>query len=181
MSDVLRSTGKKDFFSFDTSGGDENNDKILGVLENENGEINLDYMQAYGINSNSKNKTLAWAFIKFLMSEKMQSSTEFSGLPINNKALKEKVKMDISDILGISSDKGSENQNKELIETQQKVYDYYLKSINDFSGALNHYTIQDDTIKQMINTEVAYYFDGSKKANNVASTLQEKIELYLNE
>ncbi len=181
LSDVLRSTGKKDFSSFDTSGGDENNDKILGVLANENGDINLDYMQAYGINSNSKNKTLAWAFIKFLMSEKMQSSTEFSGLPINNKALKEKVKMDISDILGISSDKGSENQNKELTETQRKVYDYYLKSVNDFSDELNHYTIQDDTVKEMINTEVTYYFDGSKKATEVASTLQEKIQLYLNE
>jgi hypothetical protein len=73
------------------------------------------------------------------------------------------------------------DQNKELTAEQQKAYDLYVKSLEDFSAALNYYPIEDDTINSMISKETAYYFDGSKTADEVAAALQEKIELYLNE
>ncbi|WP_027398897.1 ABC transporter substrate-binding protein [Anaerovorax odorimutans] len=163
--------------SFDVMAGDESNDKLLGLLTNKEGNINFKYTQAYGINSNSENKGLAWAFIKFLIDGNTQS---FSiGLPINNEACLEKCK---SDILGLSLGENTmDQQGKELTEEQKKVYETYKKLIEKYSASLNCCPIKDDTIDTMIEKEVSYYFDGSKTANEVANILQKKIELYLNE
>jgi len=183
LGEALKSLGNSISYSIGIDTGNESNDKTLGLLSSKAGKINFNCMQAYGINSNSDNKALAWSFIKFLISDEMQSSQELSmiGFPINNAARMEKAKMDISGITGISPAEEAANQSEELTAEQKKAYDYYIKSIEDFSDVLNYYPIEDDTINHMIDKEVAYYFDGSKTADEVAKTLQDKIELYLNE
>lgn len=185
------------------SNGNEDHDKALGLLNNENQEVPFTYTQAYGINANSDNKALAWAFLKYLMSEEMQASVDVGrfGLPVNNAARLEKAKMDIT---GVSFQKGmlaaaqsqngkqdaASNQDKEqnqnvesteLTKSQQAALDQYVKTIEDFSDLLNYCPIQDETVKRMISEEVAHYFDGSKTAEEVAENLENKIELYLNE
>lgn len=154
-----------------TSAGNEENDLTLGLPENESGDVNFAYMQAYGINSNSDNKALAWAFVKHLMSKEVQTNMEVirASLPVNNDARLEKARMEIT---GASF---------ELTDSQQTALDQYVKTIEGFSDLLNHCPIQDDTINQMINEEVTRYFNGSKTTEEVAETLQKKIELYLNE
>lgn len=182
LGEALKSAGSESFYSFGTDLGNENNDKTLGLLTNADGEVEVDYFQAYGINSNSDNKALAWAFLKFLLSEEIQASQELTpiGLPVNKAAHLEKAQKDISGMVGMYAE-DTATQSKELTEAQQKAYDYYLKSTEEFSALLNHHSIQDDTINEMIDKEAKRYFDGSKSADEVASALQEKIELYLNE
>ena len=51
--------------------GNEDHDKRLGLITNENGKVNFNFFQAFGINANSDNKALAWAFVKYLMSEEI--------------------------------------------------------------------------------------------------------------
>lgn len=158
-----------------SDGGDTSNDKSLGSLTNDNGEAQFRYMQAYGINSNSKNKALAWAFLKFLMSGDIP--LESYSFPINNAARMDMIKLYISGQLF----DGKADPNKELTAEQKKAYETSTKSIEKFTNALNYYPIKDDNIDAMIEKEVDNYFNGSKTADQVASTLQEKIELYLNE
>nr|WP_315021333.1 extracellular solute-binding protein [uncultured Aminipila sp.] len=164
------------FKNIDTGAGDESHDKILGLVANKNGDVNFKYMQAYGINANSENKALAWAFIKYIMSDGVPMA-DYS-LPVNNSARMKKAKIDI---MGLTFSNNTMDQSKELTAEQKKIYDVYTKSIEKFSDALSYYPIKDETINNMINKEVDCYFDGSKTAEQVASTLQEKIELYLNE
>lgn len=169
---VLKETGMNIMVSFgNTSAGNEENDLTLGLPENESGDVNFAYTQAYGINSNSDNKALAWAFVKHLMSKEVQASLEGIrvSLPVNNAARLEKAKMEIT---GASF---------ELTDSQQTALDQYVKTIEGFSDLLNHCPIQDDTVNQMINEEAARYFNGSKTSEEAAETLQKKIELYLNE
>ncbi|WP_312654014.1 ABC transporter substrate-binding protein [Aminipila sp.] len=158
-----------------SDGGDTSNDKSLGSLTNDNGEAQFRYMQAYGINSNSQNKALAWAFLKFLMSGDIP--LESYSFPIKNTARMDMIKLYISGQLF----DGKADPNKELTAEQKKAYETSTKSIEKFSDALNYYPIKDDTIDTMIEKEVDNYFNGSKTADEVANTLQEKIELYLNE
>ncbi|MHC1723355.1 MAG: ABC transporter substrate-binding protein [Aminipila sp.] len=158
------------------NGGDTSNDKTLGSLTNGNGEVQFKYMQAYGINSNSKNKALAWAFLKFLMSNEIQLDSY--SLPVNNAARMDMIKLYISGQL--FSGKNADSVNA-LTAEQKKAYEACTKSIEKFTNSLNYYPIKDETIDTMIQKEVENYFNGSKTADQVASTLQEKIELYLNE
>lgn len=182
LEEALKRAGSEASYSFSTDFGNESNDKILGLLTNADEDINVDYFQAYGINSNSDNKALSWAFIKFLLSEEIQAGQEIAliGIPVNKAARSEKTQEDISGMTGMSTEEAS-TQSKELTEAQQKAYDYYLKSTEEFSALLNHHSIKDDAIDNMIEKEVNKYFDGSESADQVARTLQEKIELYLNE
>ncbi|QHI73532.1 hypothetical protein [Aminipila terrae] len=179
LNEAFKSVGAESsspFKDIDTGAGDESNDKILGLLTNQKGNVNFKYMQAYGINANSENKALAWAFIKYIMSDGVQMS-DYS-LPINNEARMKKAKIDI---MGLTFSEKPMEQSKDLTAEQKKVYDIYTKSIENLSDNLNYYPIKDDTINHMIEKEADNYFNGSKTAEQVASTLQEKIELYLNE
>lgn len=156
-------------------GGDTSNDKTLGSLTNDNGKVQFKYMQAYGINSNSQNKALAWAFLKFLMSGEIPLDSY--SFPVNNAARMDMIKLYISGQL--FSDKA--DPDKELTAEQEKPYETCTKSIEKFTNSLNYYPIKDETIDTMVEKEVDNYFNGSKTADEVANTLQEKIELYLNE
>jgi hypothetical protein len=68
-----------------------------------------------------------------------------------------------------------------LTEEQQQIMDDYLDTIRMLSDSLNFYPIQDDTIRTVLNDEIAHYFDGSRTAAEVIDTLHGKINLYLNE
>jgi ABC-type glycerol-3-phosphate transport system substrate-binding protein len=69
--------------------GIETDDEIAGIAANANGEVPFTYSQAYLINSNSKNKEAAWAFLKFMASGEMQAlggagGGMRAGLPLHN-------------------------------------------------------------------------------------------------
>ena len=74
----------------------EETDELIGPVTNSNGDIPFEFSQAYAINSNSKNKTLAWEFLKFLASEEVQTggASAIGGIPINNKAAYSKAKLE---------------------------------------------------------------------------------------
>jgi len=56
-----------------------------------------------------------------------------------------------------------------------------MKYHNEFVNALNFYPVTDQIINDMVYSEVEYFFSGSKSAEVVASVLQNKVFLYLNE
>lgn len=182
--EVLREERVKDGFqSFSFGGGitpgDEQNDKILGLLSGHNGNKSIQYFNALGINSNSSNKALAWAFLKYLLSEEIQSDPQMMiiGLPVNN-AAREELALKI-----ITSNYGNEasSEAKSLTAEQEKLVKRYADTVESLSDALNYWPIQDDTVKEMIHKETSRFFDGSSSSGEVAEALQKKVELYLNE
>lgn len=84
-----------------SSAGNEEDDEIAGMPTNENGEVAFSYSQGYSLNANSQNKRTAWEFLKFLLSEEIQTSSSLSpfGLPLNNNARAEKAKLLVSGAL----------------------------------------------------------------------------------
>jgi len=160
-------------------------DEIAGLLTNEAGEAAFRCYQTYGMNANSKNKALAWEFIKFMQSEEMQQSLNLLGLPVNNAAFVENSKVNLTKIPNYvpqGSDGYTVDGYHELSEEKyQRAYEDFMKYHNEFVNALNFYPVTDQIINDMVYSEVEYFFGGSKSAEAVASVLQNKVFLYLNE
>lgn len=151
-------------------------ERVAGVLGNKNGKVSFSHLdQSYAINSNSKNKELAWKFLKFLASEKMQSSRNLITQPINSKALENQ---SVYTVTGFTFD---ELANHEISTENKATYNDYIEKQKKYISEINTYTKRDATIDYLIQTEVASFFDGSKSATQVASELQSKVQMYLNE
>ena len=153
--------------------GVENDDELAGIQANENGVVPYTYSQAYGINANSKNKALAWAFIKFLMSEERQLSG-VNSLPINNAARAKKVELLLS---GAIMGRGATALN----DVQLAALANYRAAVEALSDKINAYVLHDTIIDDMLMLEATYYIEGSRTLDELARVLQNKVDLYLNE
>ena len=155
-------------------GGIEDDDEIAGIQALSDGSVPFRYGYGFGINSQSKNKELAWAFLKFLLSDAMQLSTNlYLGYPLNNKAREEKLELTYTGALyGMAMD---------LNDRQRRGLDDYKAAVEKLSDSINTFVIQDINISDMITAEIQYYFNGSRTADEVARVLQNKVDLYLSE
>jgi multiple sugar transport system substrate-binding protein len=156
--------------------GIEDDDELAGIQANENGVVPYTYNQAYGINANSKNKPLAWQFIKFLMSEERQLSgaNSPSALPINNAARAKKAGLILSgELMGRGA--------VALNDAQVAALANYRAALESLSDKINAYVPRDTIIDDMLVPEVTYYVEGSRTLDEVARVLQNKVDLYLNE
>jgi len=153
----------------------EDDDLIAGIQANSDGSVPYRYNQAFGINSASKNKQTAWAFIKFLLSKDMQLSANLNltGLPVNNEARKEKTRMFFSGAMyGMLSDLDEQGL-KSMLE--------YLEAMENLSDLINSFDHRDTYINDMITGDVQFFIDGSRSAEETARIIQNKASLYLNE
>ena len=93
--------------AFTIGGANTDNHEIAGLLANNEGKAEVNYMQAFGINANTKNARLAWEFIKFLLSEDEQLSIHIIGTPVHRAAAAEDVKQEITMLSRFSGFAGS--------------------------------------------------------------------------
>jgi multiple sugar transport system substrate-binding protein len=157
------------------SPGIDDDDEIAGIQANADGSVPFSFNQGFGINSQSKNKALAWAFIKFLLSKEMQLSTNLinTGLPLNNAARAEKAELAFSGTLA--------GPGTAMNDQQRRAMENYKAAVESLSDSINCYVVQDTSLNDMIAQEVQYYFGGSRTADEVARVLQNKADLYLSE
>ncbi|MCL2833615.1 MAG: extracellular solute-binding protein [Treponema sp.] len=171
-----RGTGRQTrMITAGVSAGIEDNDEIAGIQANADGTVPFNFNQGFGINSQSKNKETAWAFMKFLLSKEMQLSTNIMnfGLPVNNQAREEKAALTFSGAaMGI---------NMPVNDQIQTAIENYKTAVEKLSDSINTYVVQDTSLNDMIAQEVQYYFSGSRTADEVAKVLQNKADLYLSE
>ncbi|MGL5435732.1 MAG: ABC transporter substrate-binding protein [Lachnospiraceae bacterium] len=154
--------------------GIETDDEIAGIGAGENGTVPFTYQQAYGLNANSLNKATAWAFLKFLLSDEIQSSP---GMPIGSFAVHNEARMlQAENLYQMLFTEGGK-----LDEVQQKALKDYLAVTEDMADQISSYTIQDTVIEDMVKQEIVYFFEGTKTAEEVSDVLQNKVDLYLNE
>lgn len=160
------------------------NDTVLGLGKGQDGSQVFTYNQAYGMNANSQNKRLAWEFIKFMASQEMQESlqmhvTGLLGLPIHNEARNNKAADGIVGELFMQT--GEPTADKTLTDEQQAALDDYIGAIEKYSDMLNVCPIEDVTINSIIHAEVKAFFEGQSTSDEIASAIQSKVDMYLNE
>ena len=151
----------------------EEDDKISGIQANTDGKIPFSYNLGFGINSLSKNRETAWAFIKFLLSKEMQLSPYIFNLPVNNEARNEKIQFDFKMAFGM--------YDEELNNRQLQAMENYILTLESLSDMINGYVIQDSNVNDMMMQEVQYFLNGSRTAEEVTKILQNKADLYLGE
>ena len=151
-------------------------DEIAGPMIDSEGNTPFNCNHAYGINSNSRNKKLAWEFLKFLLSEQMQQNLSLGGLPVNNAAFTKT--QEIFFATGLSSD----GSRMEIVEEEYlNAYNDYMEFLDSFLNRPSFFPETDKTIKEMIKKEVILFFEGSKSAEDVTNALQNSVQLYLSE
>jgi multiple sugar transport system substrate-binding protein len=155
----------------------DTDDKLIGMLENAKGEAAFDFNQGFAMNANSKNKRLAWEYIKYLTSYETQSASTFMTMSLNKPAHAEQTRRALAGQLGQDTDsKGS------LSDQAQRELDAYMEAVDELAGRINTYVVKDSIVTQMINDELFQYtFGRSESAEETASAIQNKLFLYLNE
>jgi multiple sugar transport system substrate-binding protein len=156
--------------------GIDTDDEIAGIQVNADGSVPFTYRRGFGINSQSKNKETAWAFLKFLLSRETQVSADMllnTGFPVNNKAREERLEFSFSGMF--------RNSNGVLNDQQRQALEKYKATVETLSDSINCFVVQDTSLNDMIAQEVQYFFDGSRSASEAARIIQNKANLYLSE
>ncbi|MCL2121618.1 MAG: extracellular solute-binding protein [Clostridiales bacterium] len=164
--------------------GIEDDDAIAGIEADAKGQTPFTFQYGYAMNAASKNQQTAWAFLKFLLSEEMQLSTNLNmlSLPLHNEARAQKAELVLTGAFaGLGAEGGGAPGVMALDDAQREALRLCREATEQLSDQINSYTIRDNTIDAMIQAEVQYFFDGVKSADEVATALQNKVELYLNE
>ncbi len=148
----------------------------------------------YGINRSSQQKDAAWQFLKFLVSEPLQSSDSVGsyGIPINKKAGEKLVALQLREA----------DLERRQYELDQKIaageeemerdsyYENYMNSlftqadadmIEKMVSQVDTLLSYDSTVLNMANEELDPYLKGQKSAEETAKTLQSRLSMYLSE
>jgi multiple sugar transport system substrate-binding protein len=153
---------------------------LLPPSENDNRGVGFSSDLSIALNSKSKVKNEAWDFLKFLLSDDMQSQKELQGFAVNKKA--SDAHMEQLKTLGTSADK---NQLQFKVNGKdvkiQPATQADIDRINQLMSSASIFTERDIHINDTITTESEPFFSGQKTAEDVAKVLQSKINTFLNE
>jgi len=175
ISQFLRGTGRIMRVEGGQARNIDENDEIAGIQSRADGSVPFDYTRGFAINSQSKNKETAWAFIKFLLSKEMQLSNTMlnTGIPVNNEARAEKAELIFSGALY--------GRAAEMNDQLRHAAENYKAAVEKLSDSINCFAVQDTIINDMISNEARYFFADNRTAQETARILQNRTELYLSE
>jgi len=128
----------------------------------------------FGINANSKMQQEAWDFMKFLLSEDMQSFPEFKGFPMN-KSVAEKV----FDTVQMSIKEGKTKLINGFVP--EPLSDGEMQKLKDLVSNADTFAQTDSKIVSIVAEEATSYFAGQKSAEEVGKLIQNRVTTYLNE
>jgi multiple sugar transport system substrate-binding protein len=104
----------------------------------------------------------------------MQDPTDLmTGFSLNNKVREETTELAFKVFFWGSDGVLNEQQSQALTQ--------YKAAVEKMTDSINCFVVRDSSLNEMIASEVQYYLDGSKTADDVARVLQNKADLYLNE
>lgn len=138
---------------------------IAAQWKQADGKVHLSpyFARDFGINSQSKNKALAWEFLRFLLSDEVQTLPSFPYAGINKKGLRERVEAycDADNLQGQS--------------------DEMLKMISDWLTQINGYRMEDTDLIQIGDAILMDFMDGSLTAEETVREAKFRLEQYLSE
>jgi len=123
-----------------------------------------------GMNRSSKVQAEAWDFMKFLMSEEIQTLPELQGFSVNKK-VNEKTFKDLEDKGAIESPMGS------TIPVRKTDIDMIKQMMGDATTPQR----SESKIQSIIEEEAKAYYSGQKSAQAVADLVANRVTTYLNE
>ncbi|GIO72888.1 ABC transporter substrate-binding protein [Paenibacillus dendritiformis] len=123
-----------------------------------------------GINRNSKVQTEAWDFMKFLLSEEVQTMPGLQGFSVNKK-VNEKTFQDLADKGAIELPTGSS------LPIEKTDIDMLKQMLTDAATPQKH----ESKIQAIIEEEAKAYYSGQKSAQAVAELVANRVTTYLNE
>ncbi len=136
-------------------------------MANKDGNISINANNCIALNSSSKNKNLAWEFIKYILSDEVQSQPSIHGLAVNKKGFEAAVERYYNFY--------SENNNGTVDRLE------YQALLENWMGQINDCDTVDSALWALIEEENMKFFEGQQNAETTASVLQRKIEQYFNE
>lgn len=132
-------------------------------------------VNAYGINANSKIKDIAWKFLKYLSSDKVNMDYYGFSMPVNKKEMK-KI---------LEKTKNSEKKVALYLE-DSKWYSFPLteEEIKNIQDSLENLTINtqlDPQVKNILTKSLNKYFNEGMGKEELIKTLDSRISTYLKE
>lgn len=131
------------------------------------GNVYTNSNSSLGVNSASKNKELAWEFVKFLLSDEMQSAPSSYGLGVNKKGFEAFAERQLK----LYNSTNKENVGKAA----------YKNLLEKWVMQINAYDTSDPVINDFFWEENVKFFEGKQSAKETARILQAKVDKYLNE
>lgn len=134
------------------------------------------------INANSKNKGLAWEFIKTMLSEDVQTNGHPDGFAVMKSACQKF--LDELTAGAVMLDKSGGRMTMTLGASQVEIKPLSAGDAAFLSGRfgkLNRLSIFDDSIVGIIMEELPSFFAGQKSAEAVANLIQNRVTTVLNE
>jgi len=153
--------------------------KYPGAGQDQSFEVN----SLYGINAKSPDRELAWEFLKFLASEEMMSQASLAGLPVNKAASDAAARNAIEMSKNVSSGKGkiSLNNNGQTITLNKLITEEDVKVVQELLEKANKYNEMDAQVLTILQEETKAFFEGGKSAEATAKTIQDRVNIYINE
>lgn len=154
--------------------------KLKTMPAMEQGAYNFTPKGLYGVNASSKNKEIAWEFIKSLLSADMQSSSmQTDGISINRAANQSMIDQLVSTDgeQSIRMTIATPTKQIEVKPLTREEYDAFTANFDK----LNRVSAPDQNIVNILNEELPSFFSGQKSAEDVAALIQNRVETILNE
>lgn len=151
------------FYELDTQAGME----YSMPLADKEGNVAINANACLALNSASDNKDLTWEFIKYLLSEEVQSQPSVHGLAVNRKGFKTAVDRYYNYYTDGGNNTVDKAEYRDLLKS-------WMEQINDCDTV-------DSALWTLIEEENTMFFEGEQTAEDTASVLQRKIEQYFNE
>lgn len=133
-----------------------------------------------GINNKSSVKPEAWDFVKFMVSEEMQSQAKSTGFSIN-KASYKKRSTELLKTGQVESDQPIGPMKGQVFEITQKDIDDLEKFVNGAIYPVHPPRSSPNKIDQIVQEESIAYFSGQKTPEAVAELIQNRVTTVLNE
>jgi len=122
------------------------------------------------MNANSKVKPEAWEFIKFLLSEDVQTQPRLQGFSVI-KSVNEKKLEALAAKGSLATNSGAE----------VPVSAEGIQALKQMIANANIFITNDDKIQSIVAEEAKAYFSGQKSADDVAKLIQNRVTTYINE
>jgi len=135
----------------------------------------------FSINNNSKNKAAAWEFLKFILSDEVQSG-ELDGFAVNREALRKTAQqaVDMTNSGGMSIAIGGKDVKPKII-TPRPLTQEDIDYINGLIENMGVYNRNNAGVRKVVSEETSAFFSGQKSAEEVARLIQQKVNIYLGE
>lgn len=151
------------FYELDT----QENISYSMPITNKAGDVAINANACLALNSASDKKDLAWEFMKFLLSEEVQTLPSVHGLAVHRRGFETAVERYYNYYTGSGSSIVDKTEYGELLES-------WMEQVNTCD-------MVDAALWSLIEEENSKFFEGKQSAEETASILQRKIEQYMNE